>query len=275
MRLALATALQHSSQRVEVPRGGGASSARWPTGTEDSSTGDAAGCSREPGLRLVVDHAARPCSSGVLPLPALGGDCSLDGVAVQFLVAQALLESEQKALAVKEEEEELKAVLASKEQRLLVEVISFARSQDRSSRLSPVEAVAATWCVAKNALLEGKEEEEKEEEEEEDEEDTLAPVWVPALLLFMTSLTVLFSLMGGCYRPLHLAVTCSIWFLPEEYRNSIFWEMLSGYVVFSASWFDSGYMSRPVYGGLFPYSAHCSQRSSISLSWCRGRFLWS
>ena len=52
---------------------------------------------RELGLQLVVEHAARPRSSGVPP---------------QFLVAQALLESEQKALAVKEEEE-LKAVLAS------------------------------------------------------------------------------------------------------------------------------------------------------------------
>ena len=30
---------------------------------------------------------------------------------------------------------------------------------------------------------------------------------------------------------------------------SIFWEIPSGYVVFSASWFDSGYMLFPVYGG--------------------------
>ena len=60
--------------------------------------------------------------------------------------------------------------------------------------------------------------------------------------------------------PLCLAVTCSIWFWPEEYSYSIFWEMLSRYVVFSASWFDSGYMLRPVYGSLrcfFPYSAQC------------------
>ena len=53
----------------------------------------------ESGLQLVVEHAARPCPSCV---PPLGGDCSLDDVAEQFLVAQALLESEQKALAVKE-----------------------------------------------------------------------------------------------------------------------------------------------------------------------------
>ena len=82
---------------------------------------------REPGLQLVVEHVPRPCSSSVPPFPALGGGCSLDDVAVQFLVAEALLESEQKALAVKEEEK-LKAVLASNKQRLMVEVKSFARS---------------------------------------------------------------------------------------------------------------------------------------------------
>ena len=108
---------------------------------------------REPGLQLVVEHAACPCSSGVPPLPALGGDCSLDDVAVQFLVAQTLLEREQKALAVKEEEEEvLVADLASKEQRLLVETERFARSWVRNSPLSPVEAAAASWCGAKLAL---------------------------------------------------------------------------------------------------------------------------
>ena len=34
---------------------------------------------------------------------------------------------------------------------------------------------------------------------------------------------------------------------PEKYSSSILWEMLSGYVVFSASRFDSGYMLLPVY----------------------------
>ena len=42
------------------------------------------------------------------------------------------------------------------------------------------------------------------------------------------------------YGPLYLAVTCSLWFLPEEY-STWFWEMTSGNVVFRASWFDSGY----------------------------------
>ena len=44
-------------------------------------------------------------------------------------------------------------MLVSKEQLLLVEVMSFARSQDRISRLLPVEAVAASWCEAKTALM--------------------------------------------------------------------------------------------------------------------------
>ena len=52
-------------------RGGGASSARWPTGTEDSPPGTQPAALREPGLQLVVEHAACPCSSGVPPLPAL------------------------------------------------------------------------------------------------------------------------------------------------------------------------------------------------------------
>ena len=70
---------------------------------------------------------------------------------------------------------------------------------------------------------------------------------------------------------------------------------LAGYdapraVFFSASWFDSGYMLLPVYwffDVLFPYSAQClvlsgpryapatEFASSLSLSWCTGRFTWS
>ena len=155
MRLALASALHHSAQRVEAPREveehetnvGPRAQMPPPPGTRPAAL-------REPGLQLVVEHAACPCSSWVpsLSSPALGGDCSLDDVAVQFLVAQTLMEREQKALAVKEEEEELVADLASKEQRLLDAVESFARSWDRSSPLSHVEAVAAMWSRAKTDL---------------------------------------------------------------------------------------------------------------------------
>ena len=44
--------------------------------------------------------------------------------------------------------------------------------------------------------------------------------------------------------PLYMAVTCSV---PEEYSTCLFWETSSGYAVFGASWFDSGYMLLPVY----------------------------
>ena len=64
-----------------------------------------------------------------------------------FLLSQTVL-AEKEA----KEEEELVADWASKEQRLLVGVKSFARSWDRSSPLSNIEAAAATWCSAKTAL---------------------------------------------------------------------------------------------------------------------------
>ena len=71
---------------------------------------------------------------------------------MQFLVAQTLLEREQMALALKEEEEVLVADLASTEQQLLVETEMFVRSWVRNSPLSLVEAAAASWCGTKRAL---------------------------------------------------------------------------------------------------------------------------
>ena len=56
------------------------------------------------------------------------------------------------------------------------------------------------------------------------------------------------SWLVSLYGSLYLAVTCSIWFLPEEYNTCLFWEKVSRNAVFSASWFDSGYMLLPVYG---------------------------
>ena len=188
---------------------------------------------REPGLQLVVEHAARPCCSGPPPLPALGGDCSLT-TSLCSSSLHTLLEREQKALALKEEEE-LEAALASKEQRLMVEIQRFARTWDRTSRLSPVEAVAATWCEAKTALMQRekrkkKKKKKKKKKEEEDEEVTLAPVWVPGQLLLMTPLRFSLALFAG-----------RCWVLPEEYCGFLgddFWFIL----VFSFDWFDSGYM---------------------------------
>ena len=45
------------------------------------------------------------------------------------------------------------------------------------------------------------------------------------------------------YGPLYLAATCSILFLPEEYRVGLFWVISSGIVsVCYTPWFDIGYM---------------------------------
>ena len=46
----------------------------------------------------------------------------------------------------------------------------------------------------------------------------------------------------------YLAATCSVLVLPEECGGGFFWETTSGFIpVFSAMWFDSGYMSVSVY----------------------------
>ena len=94
------------------------------------------------------------------------------------------------------------------------------------------------------------------------------------------------SCLVSLYGPLFLAVTCSIWFLPEEYSTCLFWEKTSGSAVFSVS----GCVLLPVYvflGVLIPYSAQClvlsgpryalvtEFASSTSLSWRRGSFPWS
>ena len=62
------------------------------------------------------------------------------------------------------------------------------------------------------------------------------------------------------YGPLYLAVTCSFWSCLRSTVRGLFSELTSGYGVFSASWFDSGYTVLPVYGFmgvLFPYTAQC------------------
>ena len=95
----------------------------------------------------------------------------------------------------------------------------------------------------------------------------------------------------GRYGPEgHVLSTAPCWFLPEGYSTSLFWENTSGNAVFSAFWLDSGYIFMPVYGFLRVLSPHSAQclvlrgpryplvtefASSISLSWCRGRFPWS
>ena len=59
-----------------------------------------------------------------------------------------------------------------------------------------------------------------------------------------------FSFLRGFCGPSYLAVTCPMLFLPEEY---ITWFTLADHFwrdsVFSAYWFDNGYLVLPVYGG--------------------------
>ena len=51
--------------------------------------------------------------------------------------------------------------------------------------------------------------------------------------------------------PLYLAATCSVLVLPDECGGRFFQETTSGFIpVFSAFWFDSGYMCLSVYGGV-------------------------
>ena len=147
----------------------------------------------------------------------------IDGSTLSFLLQRAL------EVKRKEEEEaveaaELEEKLAAAEERLLA---VLRRDREERTRVSRHE----------------------EEEEEEDEVDTLAPVWFLVPLLFMTSLTILSSVLwvvslAPCiWQSLVLFGSC----LRSTVRGS-FWEMTSRYVVFSASWFDSGYIFMPVYG---------------------------
>ena len=77
-----------------------------------------------------------------------------------------------------------------------------------------------------------------EEEEEEGEE-------------VATVAAVLFLVVNIFYGPLFLAVTCSVLVCLRSPCVDFFRETTSGFIsVFSASWFDSGHMFLPVYGGL-------------------------
>ena len=199
VRLALATALHHSAQRVEVPReveehathvGLRAHMTPLP-GTQPAAL-------REPGLQLVVEHASRPCSSGVPPLPALGGDCSLDDVAVQFLVAQTLLERER--LGVEGGGGGGGGVEGSSGQQG-----ASADGGGAEFRAFPGSHFSALARGSRCCLVvrgqdyfdeEGKEEEEEVEEEAEDEEGSLAPVWISAPLSSLMPLTIRFFLVS-------------------------------------------------------------------------------
>ena len=124
VRMELAAALHHSAQRVEAPREveehetyvGLRAQMPPPPGTRPAAL-------REPGLQLVVEHAASPCSSWVpLSSPALGGDCSLDRATVSFIVHMAVeAQAELDRRKRREEEEAKKAKEAKESEKQLLE----------------------------------------------------------------------------------------------------------------------------------------------------------
>ena len=123
------------------------------------------------------------------------------------------------------------------------------------SPLCSVERTAVVWSRRRSRSGKRRRKKEKEEEEEDVDllvSDCLLGQWIHAPRQSTEPLAaqcalVFFLGVYFFYGPLYLAATCSVLVCPEEY-STWFWEMTSGYVVFSASWFDSGYIFMPVYG---------------------------
>ena len=110
VKLALATALHHSAQRVEVPREveeheayvGPRAQKTPPPGTQPAAL-------REPGLQLVVEHAACPCSGApllVVPSLALAESDGVDGTSLKYLLKLALQKKKEEEVRKKREEEQ-------------------------------------------------------------------------------------------------------------------------------------------------------------------------
>ena len=171
----------------------------------------------------------------VAPVAAHDG---LDDATVQFLSAQTLLAKQQEDEEARQAEElrEWEDKFAKSETRIVEEVDRLRRLGDPSELTTLLNRVSG-WYVNRNEVLQRQEKRQEEEEEAVHEEDTLA-------LLFMMSLAMLSSV------PLFLAVTCSS---PEEYSTCLFWEKSSRNAVFSASWFDRGYMLLTSLRWLFLY----------------------
>ena len=78
-----------------------------------------------------------------------------------------------------------------------------------------------------------------------DQKDFFAATQLPSPLLALYALGNL-----DCLRAWYLAATCSVLVLPDC-CSEFFWELTSGFIpVFSAIWFDNGYMFLSVYEGL-------------------------
>ena len=81
-------------------------------------------------------------------------------------------------------------------------------------------------------------------------------------------------LCGSCiYDPSYLAVTCLV-FARGVQDYGLFWEKTSRYAVFSASWFNSGYMSTSVYVVVFLAGIDAPRAVFPCLSAFRRRQQW-
>ena len=177
-----------------------------------------------------------------------------DGSTLSFFLERALEVKRKEEEAVEVAElTELEEKVAAAEVRLLGEL--------QKDRTEAIRVTAQPWPTLSqveqlaNSVVPGQGY--GGEEEGNDEVDALAPGWVPVLLLFMTSLTILSSVSwvvstAPCiWQSLVLFGSCL-----RSTGTPLFWEMTSGYVVFR---FDSGFLLLPVYrfwGSIvFVYSA--------------------
>ena len=124
---------------------------------------------------------------------------AIDGSTLSFLL--------QRALEVKREEEEAVEVaeLTELEEKVVAAEDGLLRELEKDwakairvttqswPTLSRVGQLAILWFLAKDKVVKRREKRKKKKEEENDEVDSLARVWVPVLLLCMTSLTILSS----------------------------------------------------------------------------------
>ena len=227
VKMALARALNHSSQRVEEPREGAEHAQNVGLRVlKPPLPGKRPGLPQEPEPQVGAATVGHVSAGDGLPTLATGtaGEV-VDAGTLAFLTRHAV-EDERKAKQSKEEAEverlEDEWVAEQLDQRLQDDWAPCAAPDGRTNFWHHSSG-RARWTLPAGASCGGV----KRKKKGEDEEDTLAPLWVRVLLLFMTSLTILSSCAlfdwksgqsyGWFYGPLYLAVTCLTLVLLEEY----------------------------------------------------------
>ena len=172
--------------------------------------------------------AAEAPSLVVAPVAAHDG---LDDATVQFLLAQTLLAKQQEDEEVRQAEElrEWEDKIAKSKTRIVEEVDR--RLGDRSDLTTLLKRVS-TWYLNRNEVLKRKEKRKKKKKKKKKKKRrcTRRTRWRRSWSLHSCrpSCLLRFSILHGFYGPLYLAVTCSMWFLPDEYSTCLFWEKASG-----------------------------------------------